>query len=177
MLFRRLTAASSALLLLACTATGPGDPGNSSGTGDDGGSAENGSAPMPPSGRAESSGSPAAPGGSAHSPARPAAVSLAVSPTQVAPGGTVMLTLNNASDHKLGYNLCTSTIETGSGVPVTTDKICTMELRIVDPGKTAEFGYALPQTLGAGTYRFAAQVTHMPGDKSSLVRSNDFRVR
>lgn len=104
-------------------------------------------------------------------------VSLTAAPASVEPGATMTLTLRNGTREQLGYNLCTSTLQTGAGRPMPTDRVCTMELRTLDPGRSANYSYGLPGNLGSGSYRFSTRVERMPSGRSESVRSNSFEVR
>lgn len=52
-------------------------------------------------------------------------------------GATMTLTLRNGSKEQIGYNLCTSAIETTSGKNIESGRVCTMEPRTVEPGRSA----------------------------------------
>lgn len=91
-------------------------------------------------------------------------VELGVEPDVIEAGGTVELVLGNESSGEIGYNLCTSVIERRTeggwdGVP--SDRVCTMELRILPAGEIARYPYELPAGLGPGEYRFLANVEMM----------------
>lgn len=104
-------------------------------------------------------------------------VVLSAAPGRTTAGGTMTLTLRNDSREQIGYNLCSSAIETSGGRPVPTDRICTMELRLLEAGRSANYSYELPEQLADGTYRFLAQVEWMGSNRRSGVRSNSFEVR
>ena len=104
-------------------------------------------------------------------------VTLSVSPEQTTEDSTVTLTLRNGSEEQLGYNLCTSSLQTAAGCEVPTGRVCTMELRTLEPGRTATYRYELPVNVAQGSYRFAAQVTWMKSNRTSRVRSNPFEVQ
>ncbi len=88
-------------------------------------------------------------------------VSLSASPTTVAAGETITLTLSNQSAWPIGYNLCTSSLEREVATgwePVPEDRICTMELRMLDPDSTADQQIQLAADAAAGSYRYTANV-------------------
>jgi hypothetical protein len=106
-------------------------------------------------------------------------VRLAVAPASVAAGGNVALTLTNGSAEAIGYNLCTSTLERREGGdwrPVPSDRVCTMELRTLEPGRQDTFQLELPAGITAGEYRFRTGVElPAPGARRDVV-SEPFRV-
>lgn len=104
-------------------------------------------------------------------------VSLGAAPARVAPGATMTLTLRNGSRGQVGYNLCTSAIENAAGRAVRTDRVCTMELRTLGPGRSADYAYELPASIERGNYRFSTSVERMDAGARSVVRSNSFEVR
>lgn len=104
-------------------------------------------------------------------------VALTAAPAQVPPGATMTLTLSNGSPERLGYNLCTSAILTASGSRVPTDRVCTMELRMLEPGRSATYPYQLPANIARGTYRFSTGVERMPSGTRATLTSNEFAVR
>lgn len=104
-------------------------------------------------------------------------VTLSAAPAQVAQGATMTLTLTNGSSEQIGYNLCTSDLQTAAGRPVPTGIVCTMELRTLKPGGNADYRYELPVNMVAGSYRFLTQVEWMQSGRRSGVRSNSFEVR
>lgn len=105
------------------------------------------------------------------------AVSLSAAPARVAPGAMMTLTLRNGSRGQIGYNLCTSAIETAAGRTVRTDRMCTMELRTLGPDRSADYAYELPARIERGSYRFSTGVERMDAGARSVVRSNSFEVR
>jgi len=107
-------------------------------------------------------------------------VRLGVAPASVAAGGTVVLTLTNGSAEAVGYNLCTGTLERREGDdwrPIPSDRVCTMELRTLEPGRQDTFRLQLPAGITAGEYRFRTAVElPTPGERRD-VASEQFRVR
>lgn len=86
------------------------------------------------------------------------------------------LRLRNDSDRTLGYNLCASTLERRSGQawqPVASQRICTMELRSLPPGREARYSLALP-ALAPGEYRVSTRVEGLP---AAVVATEPFRIR
>lgn len=161
----RLTAVALASLLFACTVDGDNASNNAESELNEGMAAPGA---VPP-GQQPVSGEPAtAPTGD---------VSLRASPERVSAGATVTLTLNNGSQGRLGYNLCTSVLQRAAGEEVRTDRVCTMELRILEPGRTATYSYDLPGTLEDGSYRFSASVDRMDDGAPTALTSNAIEVR
>jgi hypothetical protein len=106
-------------------------------------------------------------------------VALRVAPVPARPGDSVSLTLHNGAADAIGYNLCTSTLErrTGDGwEAVPDDRVCTMELRMLDPGQRADFPLQLQPALTAGAYRFSTRIEWMASGTSDVVRTDEFRV-
>lgn len=103
-------------------------------------------------------------------------VTFSAAPSRVAAGATMNLTLSNGSRQQVGYNLCTSAIETSAGRSVPTDRICTLELRTLNPGQRATYSYELPDRLSAGNYRFSTGIEWMDAGTRTVVRSNGFEV-
>lgn len=175
----RLTALALGLLLCACTVGGD----NASENAEANGAVSTGT--VNATGNAATDGEAAPPGSQQPQPAQPGApaplpsgsVDLSVAPTRVAAGATMTLTLRNGSRGQIGYNLCTSAIETSAGRTVPSDRVCTMELRTLEPGRSANYSYELPRRIAAGSYRFVTNVGPVDGGVRSVVRSNNFEVR
>ena len=104
-------------------------------------------------------------------------IALTVSPEETTEDSTVTLALRNGSKQQIGYNLCTSTLQTAAGRDVPTSRVCTLELRTLEPGRTDSYRYRLPVNMAEGSYRFATQVERMPDGGMHSVRSNGFTVR
>ena len=128
---------------------------------------------VPPPGAPANDQSPAPPG----SEEPQGDISLAAAPARTEAGATVTLTLTNGTDNAIGYNLCTSALQTAAGTAVATDRVCTMELRTLQPGRNASYGYELPASLPDGGYRFSTSIDHMSGSGPGSVRSNAIEVR
>jgi hypothetical protein len=107
-------------------------------------------------------------------------ITLRVAPVPATPGDSVSLTLHNGAAEAVGYNLCTSTLErrTGEGWEgVPDDRVCTMELRMLDPGQRADFPLQLQPDLTAGTYRFSTRIEWLASGTSDLLHTDEFRVQ
>jgi hypothetical protein len=96
-------------------------------------------------------------------------------------GATASLRLTNPFRHALGYNLCHSLLERQSSGAWRTaefenDRVCTMELRILQPGGTATYDLPLSPRLPAGDYRFRTSVENMSTGTREQVVSNTFPV-
>lgn len=133
--------------------------------------------------RADSAGRPGATppsqalGSGAQAPEPSGDVTLLAAPARVSEGATVTLTLRNGSRERVGYNLCTSDLQTSAGRSVPTSRVCTMELRTLEPGGTADHRYKLPLNMPGGSYRFVTQVEWMQSGRRDGVESNSFEVR
>lgn len=98
-----------------------------------------------------------------------------------AAGATGSLRLSNRYPHALGYNLCHSVLERRVGDQWRTaegedQRVCTMELRILEAAGTASYSFALASSLPAGEYRFRTQVENMSTGAREPLVSNTFRV-
>jgi oligopeptidase B len=95
------------------------------------------------------------------------------------PGAEVVLRLHNATAGDLGYNLCNSglqRLEGGEWTSVPEDRVCTMELRVMQPGLDATYTLRLPPALPAGQYRYVTTVEHMQSGERPSVHTNTFAV-
>jgi hypothetical protein len=109
----------------------------------------------------------------------PDGVALAVSPSESSPGDSVTVTLTTTRERGVGYNLCAGTLEHRTGdtwQPLPPNRVCTMELRILQPGDEASFTLALEPSLGPGEYRYHVSVEQMDGTGMTAVRSDPFTV-
>jgi hypothetical protein len=107
---------------------------------------------------------------------RVAGVTLAAEPVAQ---GRVRLILQNGWEAAVGYNLCTSVLESRNGADWTairTDEICTMELRTLPAGQDATFEKSLPPGLAAGEYRYVTSVEIPAGSPQTRVATSAFRV-
>jgi hypothetical protein len=106
-------------------------------------------------------------------------VELGVEPEVTEAGGTVELVLRNESSGEIGYNLCTSAIERrtdGGWAGVPSDRVCTMELRILSAGEITRYPYELPEGLAPGEYRFLANVEMMDAGGRRSVWSDPITI-
>lgn len=107
------------------------------------------------------------------------AVTLRVEPTTARSGGTVQLVLSNGSAGPVGYNLCSSGLERRAAdlwQPVPSDRVCTMELRLLAAGEQVRYPIDLPPGLAAGEYRFVTNLQYQATGTSGVVRSEGFTV-
>lgn len=80
-------------------------------------------------------------------------VVLRAGPETIAAGGSMTLTLDNESAGTIGDNLCASGLERGSGVgwqPVPENRLCTMELRTLQPSDEISEEIASPRDARVG---------------------------
>lgn len=106
-------------------------------------------------------------------------VSLMVEPQALAPGDSLTLILRNDSQTEIGYNLCSSGLEQnadGGWRTVPSDRVCTMELRMLAPGEVARYPLELELGLTPGEYRYVTQAGSLEGGDRGPVRSAPFRV-
>ena len=120
--------------------------------------------------------SPGQPAPDRSAPVPTESVSLNASPQRAAAGSTMTLTLRNGSLRTIGYNLCTSGLQTSAGAAVRSDRVCTMELRTLGPAARATDSWELPDDLAAGHYRFTTTIEWMDSNLRSNVDSNSFEV-
>lgn len=163
----RLTVLALASLLFACTQQGENAASN----------AQAEANAQAPAGGNQSAPSDRQPSNGEARPEPSDEISLEAAPQQVNAGATVQLTLVNGTEQSLGYNLCTSTLQTGGGSEIQTDRVCTMELRMLEPGETTTYPYDLPGVLEDGSYRFTTSVQRMGSGNRSMVTSNSIEVR
>lgn len=109
------------------------------------------------------------------------AATLRVEPTTVSAGDSLVLVLVNGLEEPLGYNLCTSVLEWRRGEawePMPSDRVCTMELRILEPGQDDRFAVQMPELpqLPAGEYRALTGVEHMTSGGRTELASEPFHV-
>lgn len=106
---------------------------------------------------------------------------LATDRDSYAAGSVAVIRLTNRYDHALGYNLCHSVLERQQGVawetaPREGDRVCTMELRLLDPGRSVTYEFRLASSLPAGAYRFRTTLENMRTGAREPVVSNAFTV-
>jgi hypothetical protein len=115
-------------------------------------------------GRADSPGNVASPGDT--TAAQSGALSdvmLSVDKADYAPGGAVVMTITNHNTDTLGYNPCSNrSFERDSGgswvVHPEPNRMCTMELRLLNPHETQTANTAVPGDASAGTYRLVLRL-------------------
>lgn len=86
-----------------------------------------------------------------------AAVTVTTDRSSYSSGASVGLRLRNQSDRQFGYNACTRRVEREAGagweaIPEA-DRVCTMELRLLEPQAERAETTELPQGLTPGRYR------------------------
>jgi hypothetical protein len=96
-----------------------------------------------------------------------------------APGDTAHLVLSNHREHTLGYNLCVSVLERRIEdrwvtAPHQEDRVCTLELRTLEPDDTARFAWDLDPRLPDGAYRFRNHFEIMPTGEREEFTTNEF---
>jgi hypothetical protein len=107
---------------------------------------------------------------------------LRVDQSSYRPGDPAVLTLFNGTAADVGYNLCVTALDrrVGDGwepAPVPLVEACTMELRVLGAGQTAEFRHTLPRGLQAGEYRMRTGVESPLGEAQAGVVTEAFEVR
>ena len=109
-------------------------------------------------------------------------VQLTLDRATYAPGDNVTLTLTNRGQRGLGYNACTRIIERESNGAWTAvpepDRVCTMELRLLDRGQTVREQTDLPRTT-PGRYRVALNFSDESSSAGGPLRvfSAPFEIR
>lgn len=98
-----------------------------------------------------------------------------------APGATLVIRLRNPHQHGVGYNLCSSILERQAGgawqiSEVGNDRVCTMALWTLEPGRTATFNVQLDSRLPEGEYRFRTNLENLDARTSERVFTNTFRI-
>lgn len=126
-------------------------------------------APMPPA-----DGADGANGGTA-------VAELRVDRASYRPGDPIRVTLVNRSDDSIGYNLCVTALDRRNGATwndasLPLAEACTMELRTLAPGATADFDHTLPTGITAGDYRVRTAVEAPLGGSRVGVASGAFRI-
>jgi hypothetical protein len=106
-------------------------------------------------------------------------VRLGVEPQALAAGDTLVVVLSNDSSSAVFYNLCHSVLERKSGEKweqVPSDRICTMELRTLEPGKQVRYPLQVPPSTPPGEYRYATRIEDIGSGAHEIVRTTPFRV-
>lgn len=108
---------------------------------------------------------------------------FSVTGAEWATGDTIQVVLRNESSRRLGYNLCTKTLERrvdgqwGSVQSLPENTVCTLQLEILDAGESALGGLVVHPFIEPGTYRFRTRVEWPLRDGGNQVLvSNEFRV-
>jgi hypothetical protein len=94
---------------------------------------------------------------------------------------TAHLVLTNRLDDMLGYNLCVSVLERRIEdrwvtAPHQEERVCTLELRTLEPGATATFAWDLDPRLPSGTYRFRNHFELMTAGERAEFATNEFAL-
>ncbi|MFZ2492480.1 MAG: hypothetical protein WA208_13445 [Thermoanaerobaculia bacterium] len=92
--------------------------------------------------------------------------------------GTIRLTLDNGAPHAIGYNLCSSELQSRSGAewrPVPSEEMCTMQLLTLNPGHDATFEKRMPAGLPAGDYRYVTRVESPLGTPATRLATEPFQ--
>ena len=174
----RTSVIALAALLAACSVNGDENAAESNmAAADEPIMGENGQPAVPVAPGNQQAPAPTPPADGQPSPEPSGDVSLSASPSRTAAGSTVTLTLSNSANYTVGYNLCTSAIETAGGANVPTDRVCTMELRTLQPGRSANYGFELPANLADGRYRFSSGAENMDAGTRAGVKSNIVTVQ
>ncbi|HEU5174711.1 MAG TPA: hypothetical protein VFT96_08160 [Gemmatimonadaceae bacterium] len=129
-------------------------------------------------------------GDSASAPADGATspIAITVDRDTYSPGAEVGLRLENRSESRFGYNACQRRVEREAGSGWLTiaepDRVCTMEIRMLDPHATKTDRTDLPGALEPGRYRLLISFMYepdaggTPGEPRRVVAaSNVFRVQ
>jgi hypothetical protein len=106
-------------------------------------------------------------------------VRLGVEPQTLSAGDTLVLVLSNDSSSSVFYNLCHSVLERRTGErweQVTSDRICTMELRTLEPGRQVRYPLQVPPSTSPGEYRYATRIEEISSGWHEIVRTMPFRV-
>jgi hypothetical protein len=96
-------------------------------------------------------------------------VMLTLDKTGYAPGASAVMTITSQRADTLGYNPCSSRsveLETPTGwvVHPEPNRMCTMELRLLQPGETQTAQTDVPADVTAGTYRIVLRLRPEPSD-------------
>lgn len=129
-------------------------------------------------------------GGSSSAPADGATnpIAITVDRETYSAGAEVGLRLENRSDSQFGYNACQRRVEREAGSGWITipepDRVCTMEIRMLEPHSTKTDRTDLPGALEPGRYRLLISFMQepdagaAPGEPRRVVAaSNVFRVQ
>ena len=106
-------------------------------------------------------------------------IELLTTPEMPVPGEESILTLRNGSTNPIGYKLCTSTLMRHTGnewEPVRSDRVCTMEIRTLQPGEQDQFPVTIPEGLTPGSYRFETTISDPEGGASESLPGMIFLI-
>ena len=106
-------------------------------------------------------------------------VALRAEPATIASGGSMTLTLDNESGGTIGYNLCASGLEQRSGggwQPLPENRVCTVELRTLEPGDEVSEQLRLPEMLTSGDYRYTTTIERLERRGRERIASSQFRI-
>jgi hypothetical protein len=111
----------------------------------------------------------------------PAGAELRVDRDPIAPGARFTLSLTNRTPDQVGYNLCVAALDRRVGddwqpSPHALAEVCTMELRLLEPGAAATFQHTMPAAAPAGEYRIRTAVEAPLGEAQVGVATSAFRV-
>lgn len=110
-------------------------------------------------------------------------VTVSTTASSYTPGSRVGLRITNNTSSTLGYNACTRTLEhetNGNWNPIPEpNRMCTMQITLIEPGQTRSDATDLPNSLPVGTYRIVISMSRQePGASGAIMaRSNSFTVR
>lgn len=109
-------------------------------------------------------------------------ISFTVSDTTASTGDTIQLILSNASEHEVGYNLCSGALERReddgwTSVQRHPDNLgCTAVLRVLPLGESATYPQVIFPFIELGVYRFRATIEWPLGAGNVPIISERFRV-
>lgn len=114
-------------------------------------------------------------------------VTVSADANSYTPGATVRLRIANNTQHQVGYNACTRTVERNTGGSSWSQvnegsRMCTMQLALIEPRSERTDNTDLPTQIAAGTYRmtlrFSPQTPTPSGQTPGIVASTgSFVVR
>ena len=95
-------------------------------------------------------------------------------------GETITLRLENATTQVLGYNLCSVQLQRSQGGAWTSaevePRVCTTELRALEPGATTTYEIAFGDVLPGDRYRFETTVERMESGTRPVIYTNTFVI-
>ena len=111
--------------------------------------------------------------------APPLEVTLEVIREDPCAGDSLGLVLTNGSSVPVLYNLCASVLERHTEEEweqLPSERVCTMELLTLGPGRQICYPMQLPKDTTPGQYRFLTRISSMDNGPQQLVSSPPFRV-